>query len=128
MLLLDTMVLIASLDPMHPLHNRAIHHLKRVGSDDDVQVPSAAILELDLELKSHGFTLDERREAATSLLGYVPEENVLPITLETIVQAMDLEKIGGYFDALIGSTAKLLGASVASKDKAFAEMGLKIEW
>jgi predicted nucleic acid-binding protein len=128
LLLLDTIVLIASLDPMHPQHSRAIHHLKRVASEPEVHVPSAAILEMDLELKTHGFTQDERREAGTSLLGYVPEENVLPITLDTIIQAIDLERVGGYFDALIGSTAKLLGASVVSKDKAFTEMGLKIEW
>src|SRR5437879_13276120 len=70
MRLLDTMVLIASLDTEHPLHKRAIHHLRRASSGD-VYVPSAAVVELDLELKSHEFSREERRAARTSLLGYV---------------------------------------------------------
>lgn len=127
MQLLDTMVLIASLDPDHPLHRRALHHLGRVASED-VYVPSPAVLEMDLELKSHGFTKEERREAYTSLLGYVGEEKILPLTLEAILETVGLEEIGGYFDALIGATAKLRGASVISKDKAFTAMGLGIEW
>jgi len=128
LILLDTLVLIASLDPAHPLHSRAMHHLHRVASGNEVYVPSAALMEMDLELKSHGFHLEERREATASLLGYVPEDNVLPVTLETIIEAMDLEKIGGYFDSLIGATAKLRSASVVSKDRAFVEMGLRIDW
>ena len=105
-----------------------MHHLHRVASGNEVYVPSAALMEMDLELKSHGFHLEERREATASLLGYVPEDNVLPVTLETIIEAMDLEKIGGYFDSLIGATAKLRSASVVSKDRAFVEMGLRIDW
>ena len=127
MRLLDTMVLIASLDPEHSLHKRAIHHLRRVSSEE-VYVPSPAILEMDLELKSHGFTREERREACTSLLGYVEERKVLPLTIEVIAEAVGLEDVSGYFDALIGSTAKLRGASLISKDKAFTAMGLRIEW
>ena len=128
MQLLDTMVLMASLDVEHPLYRRALHHLRRVSSQDDVYVPSPAILEMDLELKSHGFTREERREACASLLGYVGEEKILPLTLEAVREAVGLEEISGYFDALIGSTAKLQGASFISKDNAFTTMGLKIEW
>jgi len=127
MRLLDTMVLIASLDTEHPLHKRAIHHLRRA-SLEDVYVPSAAVLEMDLELKSHEFSSEERREASTSLLGYVGRSKVLPLTFEVVVEAIELESVSGYFDALIGSTARLHGAIVVSKDTAFAEMGLKTEW
>ena len=125
--LLDTMVLIASLDPKHPLHRRALHHLTRVSSEE-AYVPSPAILEMDLELKSHGFSKDERREASTSLLGYVGQEKILPLTFEAVGQAVDLEEVSGYFDALIGSMAKLRGAIILSKDRAFLDMGVKIEW
>ena len=127
MRLLDTMVLIASLDTEHPLHKRAIHHLRRASSED-VYVPSAAVLEMDLELKSHEFSSDERREASTALLGYVGRNKVLPLSFEVVVEAIEREGVSGYFDALIGSTAKLHGAIVVSKDTAFTEMGLKIEW
>jgi len=100
--LLDTMVLIASLDPEHPLHRKPLHHLGRV-SEHEVYVPSPAVLEMDLELKTHGFNKDERREACTSSLGYVGGEKVLPLTFETVAEAMELEEVSGYFDALIGS-------------------------
>ena len=121
------MVLIASLDTEHPLHKRAMHHL-RGASSEDVYVPSAAVLEMDLELKSHGFSKEERREASTSLLGYVPGEKILPLSFEVVAEAAGLERVLGYFDALIGSTARLHGAIVVSKDTAFTEMGVKIEW
>ncbi len=62
------MVLIASLDPAHPLHRRALYHLSRV-SGEEVYVPSAAVLEMDLELETHRFSKEERQEASTSLLG-----------------------------------------------------------
>jgi predicted nucleic acid-binding protein len=127
MRLLDTMVLIASLETEHPLHKRALHHLRRASSED-VYVPSAAVLEMDLELKSHGFSGNERREASTSLLGYVGGEKVLPLSFEVVAGATELENVSGYFDALIGSTARLHGAIIVTKDTAFTEMGVKIEW
>jgi predicted nucleic acid-binding protein len=127
MLVLDTMVLIGSLDPESPLHKRAIHHLRRA-RDEDVYVPSAAVLEMDLELKTHGFSREERREASASLLGYVGEEKVLPLTFEVLGEAVGLEQISGYFDALIGSTARAKKAKVVSRDRAFLEMGLETEW
>ena len=127
MRLLDTMVLIASLETEHPLHKRALHHLRRASSED-VYVPSAAVLEMDLELKSHGFSSDERREASTSLLGYVSVEKILPLNFEVLAEATELERFSGYFDALIVSTARLHGATIVSKDAAFTEMGVKIEW
>lgn len=127
MQVLDTMVLIGSLDPDSPLHRRAIHHLRRVRREE-VYVPSAAVLEMDLELKTHGFSKDERQEAATSLLGYVGDEKILPFTFEMLGEAAGLESVAGYFDALIGSTAKTRRAKVVSRDRAFAEMGLETEW
>ena len=127
MRLLDTMVLIASLETEHPFHKRAMQHLRRA-SLGDVYVPSVAVLEMDLELKSHEFSREERREASTSLLGYVSGNKVLPLSFEVVVEAIELESVSGYFDALIGSTARLHGAVVVSKDTAFTEMGVKIEW
>lgn len=91
-------------------------------------MPSAAVVELDLELKSHEFSREERREASTSLLGYVSGNKVLPLSFEVVVEAIELESVSGYFDALIGSTARLQGAIVVTKDTAFTEMGVKIEW
>jgi predicted nucleic acid-binding protein len=100
----------------------------RRASSESVYVPSAAVLEMDLELKSHGFSSEERREACTSLLGYVGEERIVPLSFEVLADAIELEGVSGYFDALIGSTARLHGAVIVSKDTAFTEIGVKIEW
>jgi predicted nucleic acid-binding protein len=121
------MVLIASLDPDHALHRQALDHLRRV-SREEIYVPSPAVLELDLELKSHGLGIDERQEACSSLLGYVGEEKILPLSFEIVSTAAELEHISGYFDALIGSTALAKGAGIISKDRAFNTMGIRIEW
>ncbi len=86
------------------------------------------VLEIDLQLRSHGFSSAERRETSTSILGYVSEEKIFPVSFQVLAEAADLEGISGYFDALIGSTARLHQAVIVSKDTAFTEMGVKIEW
>src|SRR2546426_8256101 len=98
MRLLDTMVLIASLETEHPLHKRAMQHLRRA-SLGDVYVPSAAVLEMDLELKSHGFSSDERREGSTSLLGYVSGGEILPLEFQGVVGAAGIEGGSRYFSS-----------------------------
>ena len=55
-------------------------------------------------------------------------ENILPLSFEVLAEATALERVFGYFDALIASTARLHRASVVSKDTAFTQMGVKIEW
>lgn len=121
------MVLIASLDPEHTLHRQALDHLRRV-SREEVYLPSPAVLEMDLELKSHGLSPDERQEACSSLMGYVGEEKILPLSFEMVSRAVELEQISGYFDALIGSTALAKGAGIISKDRAFITMGIRTGW
>src|SRR2546428_3512730 len=97
MRLLDTMVLIASLETEHPLHKRAMQHLRRA-SLGDVYVPSAAVLEMDLELKSHGFSSDERRGGGTSLFRYVRGGENLPLNFQGVVGAGRLGRGSGNFD------------------------------
>src|SRR2546422_6135642 len=105
MRLLDTMVLIASLETEHPLHKRAMQHLRRA-SLGDVYVPSVAVLEMDLELKSHGFSSDERREASTSLFGYVSGGEILPVNFRGVVGATELGRGSGDFRAPIWAPAR----------------------
>lgn len=120
-------MLIACLDVEHAFHKRALHHLGRI-SREEVYVPSPAVLEMDLELKTHGFNREERREACNSLVGFVGEEKVLPLTFEAVAEAVGLEGVSGYFDSLIGAMARLRGATLISKDRAFVDMGVLIEW
>src|SRR2546422_10133495 len=98
MRILDTMVLIASLDSKHTFHKRAMHHL-RLASSENVYVPSAAGLDLDLELKSHGFSNQERREASTSLLGYVRAEQILRLSFEVLAEATEPQRVSRHFAA-----------------------------
>src|SRR2546422_6928531 len=103
MRLLDTMVLIASLETEHPLHKRAMQHLRRA-SLGDVYVPSVAVLEMDLELKSHGFSSDERREARTSLFGYVSGGKILSLNFEGVLGGTELGRGSGNFGGPIRCT------------------------
>src|SRR2546426_3845585 len=108
MRLLDTMVLIASLETEHPLHKRAMQHLRRA-SLGDVYVPSVAVLEMDLELKSHGFSSDERRGAGTALLGYVSGGKNLPFKFGGVLGAAEVESVSGNFHCLLRAPARLPG-------------------
>src|SRR2546422_8836649 len=105
MRLLDTMVLIASLETEHPLHKRAMQHLRRA-SLGDVYVPSVAVLEMDLELKSHGVSSGERRGGGTSLFGYWRGGKKLPFEFEGCVGGAELGSVSRYFVALIVATPK----------------------
>src|SRR2546422_8035371 len=104
--ILDTMVLIASLDSEHAFHKRAMHHL-RLASSENVYVPSAAVLEMDLELKSHGFSSEERREASTSPLGYVGAGKILPLNFKVLAGTPTPESGSRYFRAPPATPARV---------------------
>ncbi len=52
----------------------------------------------------------------------------MPLSFEIVSEAVLLESIAGYFDALIGASARVHAAKIISKDKAFTEMGITTEW
>src|SRR2546430_13575268 len=99
MRILDTMVLIASLDSEHAFHKRAMHHL-RLASSENVYVPSAAVLEMDLELKSHGFSSEERRGARSHRPRQLGPGKNLPLRIELYAETTTPGNVSAYLHGL----------------------------
>ena len=117
MRIIDTVVLIASADPDHPLHERAMDHLNSIceATGEGYMVPSTTILELDLELKTHRFSPSERELFHKDLCSIIPDRSVLPLTPRIVAIAARIEELG-YFDSLIVAFALDLGAEIVSTD------------
>lgn len=128
MKIIDTEVLIATLDPEHPLYDDAIRHLKSVITSEDFYVPSIALMECDLVLKTHRFSKEERYRIFERLIQLLPLEKILPITPNILRNATELENDKEYFDALIASTALENKAEVISTDPIFSKEGIATQW
>lgn len=128
MKILDTVVLISSLDPDHPLYRDALKHLESVILLDDVFVPSVVVLECDLVLKGEGFSNEERSKIFEKLTRIIPENKILPILINVIKKTADIVNEKTYFDALIASTAFKYNADIISTDPIFSKQGINTIW
>src|SRR3990172_6882767 len=118
MRLLDTVVLIGSLNPQDPLHRRSADHLNRVTREPDVLVPAVSILEADLIMKIRGYTYDERRSTWQALDHKIPADKLLSNQISTIPAALPLQENGmDYFASLIPSLALRHNATVVTTDR-----------
>src|SRR5712691_9013683 len=130
MQILDTMVLIAYLDKKDPRYEKASEYVFDIGLREDLFVPSATLLELDLELKAHGVH-DEARVKIHSKLGrLIPRSRVLPLTSAVLGRAAKLSRLadwrGSYFDTMIAATGLEFGAdSAITTDRKFSKLGIK---
>ena len=128
--ILDTVVLIAALNRNDPLYKRATEHVVNIGLRRDTFVPSATLLELDLELKAHGRNLAGRLEDHSRLQRLIPGSTVLPITPGVLTRATELCMTAAtwrasYFDTLIAATGLEFGAdSAITTDRKFAKLGI----
>ncbi|MEX2753241.1 MAG: type II toxin-antitoxin system VapC family toxin [Candidatus Freyarchaeota archaeon] len=125
---IDAMVIIATLDPKHPLYREAIKHLASIPHSEDIYVPSAVLLECDLVMKNRGVSRKDRAELFEKLSTIIPKNKVLPITVTTIRKTVELEENKNYFDALIASTALEYNSEIISKDPFFKKQGIKTSW
>lgn len=128
MKIIDTVVLISSLDPEHPLYKDAIKHLQSVIFSEEIYVPSAILLECDLVLKGKGFSKEERAIIFERLTRLIPKNKILPITVSVLKRTANLEDEKQYFDALIASTALEHAATIISTDHIFPEEGITTVW
>ncbi len=60
MQIIDTAILIAFRDKNDPLYRKANEYIVEITLRQDVLVPSATLMEFDLELKAHGFSDQSR--------------------------------------------------------------------
>ena len=84
MKIVDTVVLISSLDPEHPLYTSALKHLQSLILSEEVYIPSAVLLECDLVLKGEGFSKEERTAIFEKLTRIIPENKILPIAVNVL--------------------------------------------
>jgi len=129
--IVDTVVLIAALNRNDPLYKRATEHVVNIGLRQDIFVPSATLLELDLELKAHGRDLEGRLEDHSRLQRLIPGSRALPITPGVLNRATELSMTAAtwrasYFDTMIAATGLEFGAdSAITTDRKFSRLGIK---
>jgi predicted nucleic-acid-binding protein len=127
--IIDTVVLIAFSNENDPLNGKASQYVFEIGMGQDILVPSATLLEFDLELKTHGVDDRDREKLHSNLKQLIPANRVLPLTPAVLERASQISPKanwrGAYFDTLIVATGLESGATSAlSTDRRFAKLGL----
>jgi predicted nucleic acid-binding protein len=130
MRIVDTAVLVASANRQDPRHEKAREYAADIALREDTFVPSAALVEFDLTLKAHGFTLEERLREHSGLQRLVPGGKVLPVTPGVLARATELSKTATwrdyYFDTMIAATGLEFGAdSAITTDRKFSHLRIK---
>ena len=131
MRIIDTVVLMAFLDEEDSLFERATTYIAEISSMDDVFLPSATLLELDLELKAHSVSDNDRAGIHSRFGRLIPQTRVLPLTPGVLSRAAELSRMatwrGAYFDTIIVATGLEYGAdSAITTDRRFSKLGLPI--
>jgi predicted nucleic-acid-binding protein len=130
MQVIDTVVLVAFRDRNDPAFKKASEYVVEISLRQDILVPSATLMEFDLELKSHGIDDESRADIHSTVARLVPRSRILPLTSDALRRAAELTKVatwrGSYFDTLIAATGLEFGAdSVVTTDRKFAKLGIK---
>jgi len=126
--IIDTVVLISSNDPTHPLYPRARQHLLSLISSEDVFIPTIVLTEYDLELKTHGFSASDRERIFRDLELMIPDQKILPCTPSIHGRAIQFERFGGWFDSLVAAAAFEYYATVISTDAVFDLINVPRIW
>jgi predicted nucleic-acid-binding protein len=90
MRIVDTVVLIAFLDQNDSRFVKANEYVMDIGMRQDILVPSATLLELDLEFKAHGISAQRRVEIHARFERLIPQSRILPITSTVLGRAAEL--------------------------------------
>lgn len=130
MQVVDTFVLVAFRDRNDPAFKKANEYVIEISLRHDILVPSASLMEFDLELKSHGEGDESRAEIHQTIARLIPRSRVLPLTPDVLKRAAELSKAarwrGSYFDTMIAATGLEFGAdSVITTDRKFSRIGIK---
>lgn len=130
--MLDTVALVAFVDPKHPLHTTAKKHVESLTTEPEVFLPSTVLLELDLVLKGTEFKPHQRKEIFELLRKVIPENKILPLTMEVMKKAIDLDSkarwTSHYFDAIIAAYAANHSATILTSDRMIPTLGVPVEW
>jgi predicted nucleic-acid-binding protein len=127
--IVDTVVLIAFSNENDPLNEKASSYIFEIAVGKDILVPSATLLEFDLELKTHGISDKDRMNIHSKLKPLISADKVLPLTPAVLERASQISPKakwrGAYFDTLIVAAGLESGATSAiTTDHRFHKLGL----
>jgi predicted nucleic-acid-binding protein len=133
MRMIDTVVLIGYINPLDSRNAKATQYMNEVWEGEDLLIPSASLMELDLELKTHAVSDKDRITVFSNLARIIPPNNILSLTPATFEYAARLagkaKWRGAYFDTLIASTAMEHGVrEVITTDRKFEKFGLRFSF
>lgn len=129
MKIIDTEVLVASLDPEHRLYNKAIKHLQSITISKEVFVPSITLLECNFVLRHEKLSKEEIISIYEKFVQLIPDEKIIRLTPSLLKKCTELENgISDPFDALVASYAIENEAEVISTDPVFQRIGLTTIW
>ena len=133
MRMVDTVVLIGYINPLDSRNAKATQYMNDILQEDDLLVPSASLMELDLELKTHAVSNKDRITVFSNLAKIIPSNKILLLTPEIFEHAVRLagkaKWRGVYFDTLIASTAIAYGIKeVITTDRKFEKFGLRFSF
>jgi len=130
--ILDTVVLVAFVDPKHPLHEAGRKHVESLAKEPGVFLPSTSIIELDLVFKGAEFKPSQRKEIFVLLRQVIPDQKILPLTLSVMEKAIEMESkakwTSHYFDVIIAAYAMNYSAKILTTDKMIPTLGVQVEW
>lgn len=120
--IVDTVYIVAYLRRSDPLHGEAVSIVERLGPHR--KVSQASLIELDLLMKSRGFTFKERLKSWTLLGKIIPEEAIEPLNPHDFAIATVLVEEHGldYFDALIAAQCIARNAKPLTTDRDIVEI------
>ncbi len=121
--IVDTVYLVAFMNPEDPLHAEAVEVIGSVEGARDRYVSQAALMELDLILKARRVPAGDRRKAWLLLSAVIPYEKILCLHPVDYARAVELQEEMGldYFDSLIAAQALNRGARVLTTDERIKE-------
>ena len=130
---IDTLVLFAAADSLDKLNEKRLSYLSYVDNKSQWFIPSFALLEFDLVLKSRGYSESDRMEIYALLINDYPniEKKIIPITPRIIHETARIESLYDidYFDAGMIATALTLDKKIATADKKIAKIAeIEIIW
>ena len=96
--IIDTVYLIAYLNPDDPRHEEALEIINDLGMR---RVSQAALIELDLLMKSRGFSPDERRRTWSIMERIIPRDSIevlipLDFFTATMLCQLPMAKASGF--------------------------------
>jgi len=115
--IVDTVYIIAYLRPSDPLHHVAKKVIESLGNQR--KVSQAALIELDLLMKSRGLTTVERLKTWTLLGAIIPAEGIEVLTPDDFAMATVLieNHMLDYFDSLVAAQCIIRGARPLTTDE-----------